>query len=139
MHPEDLFNFLTQGNAQLKGSDWKYGWPHKFYVEGIPNLAAGQPVAQYVYCGDPARLQPRPGEENHPIEATETGGYRRKLYDYPAPATVHAKWYNEHLADLDKPAFEALTELIFRKGQILFARGADSRLMYTSPSAGLQA
>ena len=36
MHPLDLLAGLEQG-ARLGGSDWKYGWPHKFYVYDYPN------------------------------------------------------------------------------------------------------
>lgn len=32
IHPEDLMLVLKSG-AKLRGSDWKYGWPHKFYIE----------------------------------------------------------------------------------------------------------
>lgn len=31
VHPEDLLRLLGEG-ARLGGSDWKYGWPHKFYL-----------------------------------------------------------------------------------------------------------
>jgi hypothetical protein len=31
VHPEDLLRLVAEG-AKLGGSDWKYGWPHKFYV-----------------------------------------------------------------------------------------------------------
>ncbi len=33
MHPEDLLAAVERG-ARLDGADWKYGWPHKFYVTG---------------------------------------------------------------------------------------------------------
>ena len=33
IHPEDLIRLVGEG-CQIHGSDWKYGWPHKFYVEG---------------------------------------------------------------------------------------------------------
>ena len=40
IHPEDFYNYLTTvPNLKVGGSDWKYGWPHKFYIENIPNLA----------------------------------------------------------------------------------------------------
>jgi hypothetical protein len=31
IHPEDLLKLLAEG-AKLSGSDWKYGYPHKFYM-----------------------------------------------------------------------------------------------------------
>lgn len=33
VHPEDLLRLIEEG-AKLGGADWKYGWPHKFYVTG---------------------------------------------------------------------------------------------------------
>lgn len=33
IHPEDLMRALDSG-ATLECADWKYGWPHKFYVTG---------------------------------------------------------------------------------------------------------
>lgn len=34
LHPQDLRAILEAG-GKLSGSDWKYGWPHKFYVHPI--------------------------------------------------------------------------------------------------------
>lgn len=33
IHPADLIRVLDEG-ATLECADWKYGWPHKFYVSG---------------------------------------------------------------------------------------------------------
>ena len=33
LHPRDLLDAIASG-ATLSGSDWKYGWPHKFYLHG---------------------------------------------------------------------------------------------------------
>lgn len=40
MHPGDLAEAIKAG-ARLDWADFKYGWPHKVYVEGIPNPHAG--------------------------------------------------------------------------------------------------
>lgn len=40
MHPADLVAALKAG-AKLDPADWKYGWPHKYYVNGIPNPFQG--------------------------------------------------------------------------------------------------
>lgn len=40
LHPEDLHKALLAG-ATLSGSDWKFGWPHKFYVSGVPRVNRG--------------------------------------------------------------------------------------------------
>ena len=34
VHPEDLMALVLGNKATLGGSDWKYGWPHKFYLKG---------------------------------------------------------------------------------------------------------
>jgi hypothetical protein len=117
IHPEDLYRLLSSGTATLGGSDWKYGWPHKFYVEGIPNPVAGQ------------RVQ---------TGAQFEGGIRTPIYG-AAPATVHAKWYNEHLTDdgYSLEALDALTTLIEGHSGIQFY-SADGRLMYRAPHAGYQ-
>src|SRR6267154_1870567 len=89
IHPEDLLKALQAG-AIPRGSDWKYGWPHKFYIEGIPNPIAGQPAE---------------------VSSTYKDGVRTPTMG-PAPAAVFAKWYNEHLQDegFDDDAWNALSK-----------------------------
>ncbi len=36
IHPEDLVDYLTEPGHTLGGADHKYGWPHKFYLQGGP-------------------------------------------------------------------------------------------------------
>lgn len=38
MHPFDLIELLEASKIKLSGSDWKYGWPHKFYIDGLGGL-----------------------------------------------------------------------------------------------------
>jgi hypothetical protein len=76
MHPEDLVNYLNAG-AELESADWKYGWPHKFYINGIQNPKAGEII--------------KVGSHNRSGLTSFVMGQ--------APATVHAKWYSQHLAD----------------------------------------
>ena len=33
LHVQEAIKFLQQPGTQFSGSDWKYGWPHKFYIE----------------------------------------------------------------------------------------------------------
>lgn len=40
LHPEDLHKVLLAG-ARLGGSDWKVGWPNKFYVYDAPSANVG--------------------------------------------------------------------------------------------------
>lgn len=41
IHPADLILLLDTG-ARMHGADWKYGWPHKFYVVDLPKRQGGQ-------------------------------------------------------------------------------------------------
>lgn len=38
VHPADLAAAIQTAGATLSPSDQKYGWPHKFYVEGAPGM-----------------------------------------------------------------------------------------------------
>lgn len=94
-----------RGGLRLSESDWKYGYPHKFYVEGIVNPLA---VAGVTVCsgGKPQSLDPT----DH--------------YLGPAPATTHAKFYTEHLADATD--FNALAARINAQApHITFAKGPE--------------
>lgn len=119
IHPEDLLRHLRAG-ASPHGADWKYGWPHKFYVEGVPNLLAGKTVR----CGTAfKRADGKDFEE--PIMGA-------------APATVHVKWYNEHLLDegYDEATRAELIEALAASG-IRFEI-VDGRLRYSAPHRGYQ-
>lgn len=120
MHPEDLYNFLVDPalTVTLGGSDWKYGWPHKFYVEGIPNPLAGKKVCDGGTYG--------PGDE-------------RVMHYTAGPATTHAKFYTEHIADIiDQETLRIFTELLAAKSGVTFSM-KDGQLNYRAPYHGYQA
>jgi len=116
IHPEDLLRFLDAG-AQLGGADWKYGWPHKFYVENIPNP---QPERLYVI-------------------STTSQGSRVLDVKYGTRQTLHAKWYNNHITDdgFDDEARAKLLAALERHADIVFEI-VDGKLHYRAPSAGYQ-
>lgn len=132
------------GGAKLGGSDWKYGWPHKFYVEGIPNPIAGRPHRSYGYCNSPRQDEIDKGDWERYQDGfdSRTGepkfSYRKVYSTYPAPAMVHAKWYNEHLLDLSTEAFAVVAPVLLEKAGIRFEI-VDGRLRYAAPYAGFQA
>jgi hypothetical protein len=132
IHPEDLVTFIAQG-ATLHGSDWKYGWPHKFYVEGIPNPIAGKMIPEFTYYG--ALYTPLP-----PNAERDDVGWRAKTAEYPAPPTQAAKWYNLHLLDqgYDTAALTALIDTLYRMTGILFHLTDDNELRYSAPFRGYQ-
>jgi hypothetical protein len=116
IHPEDLAKYLSDG-ATLGGSDWKYGWPHKFYVQNIPNPLAGQTV--------------------------ETGSRWENGVSTPitgaAPEFSFAKWYNDHLGDegYDDEAREKLFDLLKIHSGIEF-KLQDGKIGYKAPYHGFQ-
>lgn len=136
IHPEDLLAVLRNG-ATLHGSDWKYGWPHKFYVEGIPNPMAGTIIPSYTYCGLRDRLGPTAEQYTYPDGHTT---WREKRGEYPAPSTQGAKWYNVHLQDAgyDDAAFTELVAALALYTGIVFKKDEKGELMYAAPSRGYQ-
>lgn len=110
-HPGDLHAALL-GGARLERADWKYGWPHKFYVHGFPNPQVGKlRQISYTMSGD---------------------GVKRDIIERPEPPTTTVKWYNEHLRDLEPTAFAALAELLAKQTGVFFETDA-GRLGYRCP------
>lgn len=98
MHPSDVAAAIKAG-AEGSFASFKYGWPHKVYLEAVPNPHAG--------------IKQRVGSSNCPIDGFEkvvkpifseiTG---ERVDDYvewvlyqDAPAQTHGKFYTEHLLD----------------------------------------
>ena len=112
MHPVYVLEALENG-AKLHGADWKYGWPHKFYIV-VPN--------------------PEPEKEFDLGSLTEGGKivetYRGTL------ATLQGKWYNEHLLDEGVPV--RLFRVLEEKSGIRF-QIRDNQLYYVAPYDGYQA
>lgn len=109
IHPEDLMKFIA-GGATLHGADWKYGWPHKFYVEGIPNPIVGQRIQ----CGGRYSM--------------DKDGNKLFEPDYmEASATVHGKWYNEHLLDAgyDPNLLSQFIDIIHKQTAVKFSTVGD--------------
>jgi hypothetical protein len=93
LHPEDILKIFELG-GKLEGSDWKYGWAHKYYVE-VPNPEVGKERV--------VGSQPGPNNTREPIMGIEGSTYT-------------LKWYNEHLKDLlGQPEFEVLARVILDK------------------------
>lgn len=119
IHPEDLLTVLQSG-AELGGSDWKYGWPHKFYLRvPNPNRDAITEVGSSSSVEDGKRVET-------PIMG--------RAGDF------HAKWYNQHLNDegYSEAARRALLEALARHSGIVFSFDAEGRLMYRAPYHGYQ-
>ena len=144
IHPEDLMAALDKG-ARMGGSDWKYGWPHKFYVYDIPNPNEGKLVQMgSISCGGDFKT----GEPRQPTEDERKrytgweqdgrGFWSGKLIE-PDKATTHGKWYNVHLLDLlpFPETFAAFAALLEKSAGIKWEiEGQD--LKYKAPYRGYQ-
>lgn len=119
IHPEDLLKVLAEG-ATLHGSDWKYGWPHKFYVEGIPNPNAGRQV--------------RIGGKSW----TENGVDHREDIMDEAPEHTTGKWYNVHLEDLSPEAFDKFAPVLSEASGIEWILDPEKGICYRAPHRGFQ-
>lgn len=115
IHPGDLLTAIAAG-AKVGGSDWKYSWPHKFYVD--------------VVNPDPTRLFDNGSEWKDGKKVSTTMGTR---------ATLFAKWYNEHIQDegFDDEARAALLAAIELHAGIRFEI-KDGKLKYCAPHPGYQ-
>jgi hypothetical protein len=87
MHPSDVVAAIAAG-ANGSWADWKYGWPHKAYFDGIPNPHVGllevKSSANFKPEGRDDWIQD--GEHWHEPPT-------------PAPALTHGKFYSVHLKD----------------------------------------
>lgn len=100
MHPSDLAAAIQAG-AGGHWADFKYGWPHKWYVERVPNPHAGL-LEVRGWSNSPTEAFKR--EVREPRFDQRTG---ERVADYvtyteeptPAGPTTHGKFYTEHLQD----------------------------------------
>lgn len=65
---------------EYSGTDWKYGWPHKFYLE--------VPCTPYRFCSS--------------VSTNKDG---QKEYGYDMRTIEHRKFYAEHLLDATPEQF----------------------------------
>lgn len=99
--------------VQFSGSDWKYGWPHKFYFE-IPNPDADK----LVEVGSESGTDENGNRYHRPIM-----GHRKFL---------HAKFYNVHLADASDEVVKEFGDLSAAVFGIRWQR-KDGRIGYAAP------
>lgn len=147
IHPHDLLNAIEQG-ATLGGADWKYGWPHKFYIEGIPDPRAGErrSCGSISLGGDyvegkliPRTPTPEQKQQYEGWHLNEHGTWSGTQYA-PAPATTHGKWYNAHFQDFnDASTFLVVSEAVYKATHIKFDLSNDGKLTYKAPFRGFQA
>lgn len=119
MHPVDLAAAIREG-AEVHWADWKYGWPHKLYIDGIPNPHAGM-LESRGSCTNPSQAEIDAGK----WVRMNTGSYDQNTgkaiwgwFSAGAPAAdkTHGKFYTLHLQDAtpeDRAVIEARIGLSF--------------------------
>lgn len=124
MHPADLAAALRAG-ARAEWADWKYGWPHKMYVEGVTNPNAGLLEVVSATYGRPTPEEIAAGgwkqyQDGYDPKTGQPAMKWVKLGDpTPAPATTWGKFYTEHLQDAtpeDREVIERAMGLRFTFG-----------------------
>lgn len=124
MHPQELAAAIRLG-ATVSWADWKYGWPHKVYVDKAPNryVGHGEIRSGVTFCGRPDQAEIDAGkwERYQSGFDSNTGqpaySYRTPL-PAPTPASEHAwgKFYTLHLQEAsaeDRAAIESAMRLQF--------------------------
>lgn len=85
MHPSDVAKAIQEG-ATGSWADFKYGWPHKAYFEGIPNPHAGL-------------LESRSSTNFEKEGYVKVGPKNWREPGSPAPIVTSGKFYTIHLMD----------------------------------------
>ena len=119
MDPVELAELVKAGKATLHGSDWKYGWPHKFYVE-VENPHPEKQVYQWGrYC-------------------TDENGIRQEEEHYgPQGPILHLKFYSEHLGLLNDESFAKVAPIISEACGIVWEK-KEGKLYYAAPHHNYQ-
>lgn len=142
IHPEDFINALRNG-ATCELADFKYGWPHKVYLE-IPNTENPDELVEMGgstrgfdepcpnCCGPDGKA--RPDLLVAETKACPCHGCLRKTEFTPLMGTrktFHAKWYNDHIKDegYDDEAFQLLVNAIRTRLKIDFVLEKDTGLL----------
>ena len=107
MHPRELAAALRLG-ASVHWADFKYGWPHKLYVEHAPNRYEGHGEIRsgVTYCARPPKDEIEAGKwERYQSGFDQNTGEPTFSYRTPLPpptpsaATTWGKFYTLHLQD----------------------------------------
>lgn len=101
MHPADVAAAIRAG-ASGHWADFKYGWPHKAYFDGVPNPHAGLLESRS------SRSHPPQAEIDAGLHIQIPNGFDRATgapvmrwtaAGEPAASTTHGKFYALHLKD----------------------------------------
>jgi hypothetical protein len=121
---------LETPGTQFSGSDWKYGWPHKFYLD----IPTGQPAQHTYTIYDQGFLNE--GRRVSKEEWVEHKGSKGTGIE-EGTGHIHAKFYTEHLVDATPEELARFNELSIKYLRISFEI-ADGVLRYRAPHHGFQ-
>ena len=140
--PAEAIKFLKQPGTRFSGSDWKYGWPHKFYIEPVnPNSD------RLEECGS----ESGPGiDGTHPDDRWVCYAHNRKECSCPKEKAtgfwsrihwghyehIYCKFYNNHLHDATEEEFREFAALSLKIFGIEWSKDSTKGLGYSSPAAG---
>lgn len=142
LSPADFIKFMNQPGTSFSGSDWKYGYPHKFYVEPV-NPKADELVQVGTKSGDgtdssdywscfahPVYSNNKTKTCSCPIENGRTGHYNRPIMG--KRARLFFKFYTIHIKDATPEEFEEIRKISTKFFGIDWQINGD-KLQYMAP------
>lgn len=141
--PADFIKFMSQSGTSFSGSDWKYGYPHKFYVEPV-NPKADELVEMGSGSGDGTDPLDYWSCFNHPVYMNAsnktkncscpiekaTGYWKRPIMG--KRARLFFKFYTNHIKDATPEEFEEIRKISTKFFGIDWQINGD-KLQYTAP------
>lgn len=136
LNPDHLLELFRSGKVVgFSGSDWKYGWPHKFYID----IDTGKPGEYYYEINgeqvDKAEYDKACADRNY--RCNEFGGRSMGSGRVEGTGVFHAKFYNEHIVDVRPEDLEELCSELEKRFHIRFSISPKG-LMYRAPRPGYQ-
>lgn len=136
----DAFFAAIEAGYRMEVADWKYGWPHKVYIDW-PNPNPEEPRivgstsagARPIFDEDTGRVVRYEKTQADPPEGFAIWTDQRGWCYEGAYATVHTKFYTEHLAEWDRLDDVAVRRAIYDRIGVDFVRDADRLKWKTSP------
>lgn len=105
---DDAIRYLKQPGTRFSGADWKYGWPHKFYLEPVNPDADKEVQVGSKYANEIDT--PIMGKRSH----------------------LHFKFYNSHLKEATEEELTEFSELSRKAFGITWGRD-DQGIFYRAP------
>lgn len=141
---EDAIKFLKQPGTQFSGSDWKYGWPHKFYIEPVnPDKEKLYPLVFRSHRADGSKVDgtgPNDrwycnahGERPCTCPKEPATGYYDEV-EYGTRPRLNFKFYNVHLNDVSDELLKEWGELSKKVFGIFWGKD-EKGVYYQAPKA----